>query len=122
MGVSRKKALEYADRLMARPRSALELELRRNRTGVTLLHEGRAVTHCYNTRVGLAQAQEMAVALGVPFPEIGASVKATVPNGTFFRVIAISALPLDIPEARTLLERYQEEAAMARSMGEAIEI
>ncbi len=121
MGVSRKKALDYADQLMARPRSALELELRRGRSGVTLLHEGRAVTHCYNTKVGLAQAQEMAIALGVQLPDIGQSVKASVPNGTFFRVIAISSLPLGLPEVRMLLERYQEEAAMARFMGEAIE-
>ncbi|MBI4312544.1 MAG: hypothetical protein HY681_12300 [Chloroflexi bacterium] len=121
MGVSRKKALAYADTLMERPRSGLELELRRGRTGVTLLHQGRAVTRCYNTRVGLAQAQHMAAALGVDMPALGQSVRATVPNGTFFRVIAISALPLDLPEAQPLLERYLEEAVMARSLGEALE-
>ena len=122
MGVSRKKALDYADQLMARPRGELRLELRRGRSGATLLHEGKAVTHCYGTKVGLAQAREMAIALGVKLPEVGESVEATVPNGTFFRAIAISSLPLNLPEAQLLLERYQEEAAMARSLGEAIEM
>ncbi|MBI2170818.1 MAG: hypothetical protein HYU30_02190 [Chloroflexi bacterium] len=122
MGVSRRKAQEYADRLMERPRSALELELRRGRSGTTLLHEGKAVTHCYGTKVGLAQAREMAVALGVRLPEVGASVRVTVPNGTFFRVIAISSLPLNLPEVAPLLLRYQEEAAMARTLGEGLEV
>lgn len=121
MGVSRKKALEYADQLMVRPRSELHLELRRGRSGVTLLHEGKAVTRCYGTKTGLAQAREVAIALGVELPEVGGSVKATVPNGAFYRAIAISTLPLHLPGIEPLLERYQEEAAMARNMGEGIE-
>ncbi|MBI4339848.1 MAG: hypothetical protein HY680_07825 [Chloroflexi bacterium] len=106
---------------MSRPSSALALVLRRTTSGVTLLHKGRAVTRCYNTKVGQAQAREMAVALGVELPGVGSSVAATVPNGAFYRAIAISSLPLDLPEARLLLERYQEEAAMARTQGEAME-
>ena len=121
MGLSRKKALDYAERLMEHPRAALLLELRHNKSGVTLLHNRRAVTRCYSNPVGKAQALEMARALGVGLPPIGESVQATVPNGTFYRAIAISSLDLRIPGVFALLDRLQDEAEMARSLGSAVE-
>ncbi len=121
MGVSRRKALEYADRLMARPNGGLALTLRHTKSGVTLLHAGRAVTRCYETSVGRAQSLEVAKAQGVALPPVGGSVEATVPNGTFFRAIAISSLDLRIPEAPMLLTVLQEEAEMARTTGASIE-
>jgi len=113
VGVSRKKALEYAERLMKHPRAALELVLRHNKSGVTLLHGRRAVTRCYSKPMGKAQASEMARALGVELPPLGGSVQATVPNGTFYRAIAISSLNLRIPGVFKLLDRLQDEAEMA---------
>ena len=121
MGLSRKKALGYAERLMEHPRAALELELRHNKSGVTLLHNRRAVTRCYSNPMGKAQALEMARALGVELPPMGESVQATVPNGTFYRAIAISSLDLRIPGVYRLLDRLQDEAEMARSVGAPVE-
>ena len=121
MGVSRKRALDYAEKLMERPRAAIRLRLRRGKSGTTLLHDGRTVTRCYANRLGMAQASEMAKALGVTVPEIGEHVDVTVPNGTFFRAIAISALDLRILGIDVLLERYQEEAAMSRGLGSFVE-
>lgn len=121
MGVSRKRALDYAEKLMERPRGAIRLQLRRGKSGTTLLHDGKAVTRCYANRLGEAQASEVAKALGVQVPELGEHVDVTVPNGTFFRAIAISALDLRIPGIDVLLERYQEEAAMSRGLGSFVE-
>ncbi len=121
MGVSRKRALDYAEKLMERPRAAIRLQLRRGKSGTTLLHDGKAVTRCYANRLGQAQANEVAKALGVTLPAIGEHVDVTVPNGAFFRAIAISALPLDVPGVEALLERYQQEAAMSRGLGSFVE-
>ena len=121
MGISRKKAQEYADDLMERPRAALDLILRHTKSGLTLLHGRRAVTRCYPTKVGYAQAMAMSMALGVDTPIMGEQVRVIVPNGVFYRAIAISSLDLRIPQAHILLKRLLEEAEMARGVGRPIE-
>ena len=63
----------------------------------------------------------MARALGVELPSLGGFVQATVPNGAFYRAIAISSLNLRIPGVFKLLDRLQDEAEMARSIGSPIE-
>ena len=94
MGISRSRAQDYAERLLERPRAAIDLTIRRHRSGVTLLHKGRAVTKCHATGVGEMQAEFMAVALGVELPELGSTVSVQVPAGAFYRAIAISSLDL----------------------------
>ena len=121
MGISRSKAQDYAEKLLERPRASIPLTLRRTKSGVTLLHRGRAVTKCHATGVGELQAEFMAVALGAELPPLGETALVDVPAGAFYRAIAISSLDLRRPEARLLLEQHLATAQMQRTGMHSIE-
>ena len=114
MAVSRKRALEYADHIVATPRAHVLVTLRHAKGGVTLLHQRRALTKCYITRPGMRAARFMAQALGVQVPAMGGSVQARISTGVLWRAISISCLDLRKPEAMPILERLLEEAEMQR--------
>ncbi|MBI4296974.1 MAG: hypothetical protein HY676_00400 [Chloroflexi bacterium] len=118
MGISRRKAQDYADRVLATPRSEMSLRLRRGRSGVTLYYRGRALTKCHASKVGMLAAAYMARALGVNLPAQGASTVVKVPFGVLYRAIGISSLDLRRQEAYVVLQRLIEEADMQRSAGE----
>lgn len=117
MSVSRKRALDYAESIIARPRARVPLTLRHGKCGVTLLHKGRAVTRCYITPSGIRAATFMAKALGVRVPPMGSSVQAQVSTGVLWRAISISSLDFRKEEAYHLVERLLEEAQMMRGAG-----
>ena len=117
MSVSRKRALEYADEIISVPRAHVRVTLRQVKEGVTLLHEGKALTKCYITRSGMRAAQFMAEALGVKVPPLGRSVEASVSTGVLWRAISISCLDYRKKESFLLLERLLEEAQMQRGSG-----
>lgn len=114
MSVSRKKALEYAEDLIAEPKSHVIVALRQNKSGVVLLHKGKALTRCYITSTGIRAATFMAQALGVKIPPLGSSVQARVSTGLLWRAISISCLDFRKKESYVLLERMLEEAEMMR--------
>ena len=112
---------DYAEKLLERPRASIPLTLKRTKSGVTLLHRGRAVTKCHATGVGELQAEFMAVALGAELPPLGETTSVDVPAGAFYRAIAISSLDLRRPEARLLLEQHLATAQMQRTGMRSIE-
>jgi len=114
MSVSRKKALEYADRLISRPRGRVTVRLRQGQEGVTLLHQGKAVTKCYLNRSGMRAATFMAQALGVKVPPLGGSVEAQVSTGVLWRAVSISCLDFRKQVSYVLLERLLAEAEQMR--------
>ncbi|MBI2855983.1 MAG: hypothetical protein HYX93_03960 [Chloroflexi bacterium] len=114
MSVSRRKAQKYADRLLEVPSAHLRVTLRRGKGGVTLLYQGRALTRCHSSRVGMWAAAFMAQALGVELPPEGEEVPARVSSGVLWRAVGISSLDLRKQEARVLLHRLMEEAQMQR--------
>ena len=115
MGVSRKGAWVYADALLsARGARAVPVALRHGKGGFTLLHNGRALTRCYDTRTGRLGARLVAEALGVTLPPIGASVETTVSTGILYRAVAISGMDPRRPEALPLISRLLEEAVEQR--------
>lgn len=115
MGISRRRALDYADTLLERPRGEIPLTLKRSKGGATLLHKGRAVTKCHGSRVGFLQATYMARALGVGLPPEGGKVRVKVSSGVLYRVVGISSLDLRLPEARELAAQMLATAEMQRS-------
>ncbi len=115
MGVSRKSAWAYAERLLARPSRAVRVTLRRGKGGVTLLHEGRALTRCYATNTGRVAAELVAHALGVTLPDEGGSVDAVVSTGVLYRAISLSSLDLRVAGIEPLVERLLEEAEEQRA-------
>ena len=117
MAVSRKRALEYADEVISVPRAHVRVTLRQVKDGVTLLHQGRALTKCRITRSGMRAARYMAEALGVKVPALGESVEARVSTGVLWRAISISCLDFRRQESFTLLERLLGEARMQRGSG-----
>ena len=117
MSVSRKRALEYADKVISVPRAHVPVTLRQVKDGVTLLHRGRALTRCYINRSGMRAAHFMAEALGVQVPPLGGSVEASVSTGVLWRAISISCLDFRKKESLLLLERLLEEANMQRGSG-----
>ena len=117
MSVSRKRALEYADKVISVPRAHVRVTLRQVNTGVTLLHEGRALTKCYINRSGMKAAHFMAEALGVKIPPLGDSVEARVSTGVLWRAISVSCLDFRKEESLPLLERLLGEARMQRGSG-----
>ena len=117
MSVSRKRALEYADTVVSVPRAHVRVKLRQVKGGVTLLHEGKALTKCYINRSGMRAARFMAQALGVEVPPLGGSVEASVSTGVLWRVISISCLDFRKKESTVLMERLLEEARMQRGSG-----
>ena len=114
MSISRKRALEYADEIVSVPRAHVRVTLRQVKDGVTLLHEGRALTRCYLSRSGMRTAGYMAEALGVDVPPLGGSVEARVSTGVLWRAISISCLDLRKRASFAILERLLEEATMQR--------
>ena len=117
MSVSRRRALEYADSVISVPRAHVRVTLRQIRDGVTLLHEGKALTKCYVNRSGMRAAHYMAEALGVEVPPLGSSVEARVSTGVLWRAVSISCLDFRKEESMLLLKRLLEEATMQRGAG-----
>ena len=117
MSVSRKRALEYADEIVSVPRAHVRITLRQVQEGVTLLHQGRALTKCYINPSGMRAALFMAQALGVDVPPLGGSVDASVSTGVLWRAISISCLDLRKRESYPILERLLDEANMQRGSG-----
>jgi hypothetical protein len=111
MAVSRRKATSYAERLLDRPVRDVPVVLRHGKGGVTLLHKGKAITRCHATAPGKLAAELVAMALGVPLPPIGESVKTSVSTGVLFRAVSIAGIDPRMPEAQPLLERLIHEAA-----------
>ena len=116
MSISRKRAQDYAERVLSRPRSDYLVTLRHGKGGVSLLYRGRAVTKCHASGVGVTQASYMAMALGVELPPPGERVSTSVPAGVLYRAIAISTLDLRKPEAYQLLPRLLATAEMQRTV------
>ncbi len=116
MAISRKRALEYAERALERPSSRVMVTLRHGKGGVTLLHRGRALTKCHATLPGRMVAPYLAEALGLELPEIGKSASVETTTGVLHRVIGISMLDLRHPAERTMLERLLEEAEGLRRL------
>ncbi|MCS7207473.1 MAG: hypothetical protein NZ951_06025 [Dehalococcoidia bacterium] len=114
MALSRKRALAYAEKVLATPRAHLSVTLRQGKGGVTLLHRGRALTVCPLSRNGMQAAVFVARALGVPVPPLGQKVQAEVSTGVLWRAIAISCLDFRKPSSYILLERLLEEAETLR--------
>ena len=114
MSVSRKKALDYAENLISRPRGQVRVVLRQNKGGVTLLHNGKALTKCYINRSGMRAAAYLAQALGVRVPPLGKSVEAVVSTGVLWRAVSISDMDFRKEESYPVLERLLKEAAMQR--------
>jgi len=114
MAITRKKALEHAEQIIAVPRSQVTVALRQREGGVTLLHNHRALTKCYITRSGMRAAYFMAQALGVKVPPLGGEVQTQVSTGVLWRAISISCLDFRKQESWPLLERLLGEAAMMR--------
>ena len=122
MSISRKRAQDYAERVLARPRSDYSLVLRRSKSGVSLLYRGRAVTKCHASKVGEMQAAYIALALGVELPPLGGVTSASVPAGVLYRAISISTLDLRRPEARQVLARLLATADMQRTGMRSVEV
>ncbi|MSQ07064.1 MAG: hypothetical protein EXR54_06235 [Dehalococcoidia bacterium] len=114
MSISRKKALEYADQLISRPRGRLTVKLRQGQEGVTLLHQGKALTKCHLNRSGMRAATYMAQALGVKVPALGATVEAQVSTAVIWRAVSISCLNFRKQASYILLERLLAEAEQMR--------
>ena len=114
MGISRRKAWDYAEQLLDKPSGSVPVELRHRKSGITLIHKGRVLTKCYRSKIGMFAADCIALALGVSFPQEGESSYTSVTTGVIFRAISISNLDVRIPEARILLERLLSEAADQR--------
>ncbi len=123
MALSRTKALDYAERLINRPRGETPVTIRRNKNGYTLLHNGRALTKTHASGVGAMQAQAMADALGAPLPqEIGEETTAKVGTGVLYRAIGASSLDLRRPEAQVVLQQLLATAALQRGAFPTLEI
>lgn len=123
MAISRTRALDYAERLINRPRGETLVSIRHNKNGYTLLHRGRALTRTYATQVGDLQAQAMAMALGVQLPpQRGQTVDTKVASGVLYRAISASSLDLRRPEAHIVLEQLLSTAALQRGVFRTLEV
>jgi hypothetical protein len=122
MGISRKRAQDYAESVLNRPRGETPVTLRRNKSGATLLHRGRALTKTHASNVGEVQAKLMAEVLGTELPEVGGEVSLRVPSGVLYRAISVSSLDVRRPEARALLGQIMNTAAMQRGAFNTVEI
>ena len=114
MPESHSRVSDYADELISTPRAHLNLELRQDGDGLSLLHDGRILVKCSLTREGMSAGAFMAKALGAEIPPLGQSVRARVSTGVLFRAVSISSLDFAVEESYTLLDRWLEEAAMQR--------
>ena len=121
--ISRTKALDYAERLINRPRGETPVTLRRNRNGYTLLHNRRALTKTHASAVGAMQAQAMALALGIDLPQqVGGESHAKVGSGVLYRAIGASSLDLRRPEAQVVLQQLLATAALQRGAFRTLEV
>ena len=114
MSQTHAKVSEYTEELISRPRAHLRLELRQDRDGLALLHDGRPLVECVLTREGMLAGGFLAKALGTKIPALGQSVTARVSTGVLYRAIAITTLDFDKEESYVLLERLLEEAELQR--------
>ena len=114
ISISRKRALEYAEKLISTPRSHVRVVLRQTKGGVTLIHNRKALTKCYINRSGMRAAAYMAQALGVKVPALGESVIARISTGVLWRAVSISDMDFRKKESYPVLERLLMEAAMQR--------
>ena len=114
MSTSRAKAWVYAEKLLARPQRRIEVTLRSGKSGVSLLHERRAMVVCLNTRIGRLQAELVARALGVELPDVGESVAVGVSSGVLHRVMSISTMDPTDEDIWPLFRRLLEEAEEMR--------
>ncbi len=110
----RKDSWTYAEKILSRPNGSVKVELRNNKSGVSLLHNKRLLTRCDKSGTGNLSAYCMGLALGSSLPPQGESVSITVSTGVLFRAISVSNLDMRIPEARVLTERLLSEAAEQR--------
>ena len=123
MALSRTKALDYAERLINRPRGETPVTIRCNKNGYTLLHNRRALTKTHASGVGVLQAQAMADALGVGLPqEVGEETTAKVGTGVLYRAVGASSLDLRRPEAQVVLEQLLATAALQRGAFRTLEV
>ena len=106
---------DYADELISTPRAHLALELRQDDEGLELVYHDRQRVRCFLTRQGMAAANYIATALGVPIPPLGETVRARVSTGVLFRAISIASLDYDVEESYILLERWLQEASLQRT-------
>ena len=117
MGISRKRAWEYTEKVLDVPRRRVHVVLKHGKAGVVLLHSGRVLTRCYPSRVGRSGAEFMARSLGVEIPRLGSSVDAFVSTGVLFRAISIASLDLRRSATHAILQRMLEEAEFQRGSG-----
>ena len=110
----RKDSWTYAEKILSRPNGSVKVELRNNKSGVSLLHNKRLLTRCDKSGTGNLSAYCMGLALRSSLPPQGESVSITVSTGVLFRAISVSNLDMRIPEARVLTERLLSEAAEQR--------
>ena len=123
MALSRTKALDYAERLINRPRGETPVTIKRNKNGYTLLHNRRTLTKTHASGVGALQAQAMADALGVDLPrEVGGESSTSVGTGALYRAIGASSLDLRRPEAQVVLQQLLATAALQRGAFRTLEI
>ena len=122
MAISRTRAQDYAETVINRPQGATPVTLRRHKNGVTLLHQGRALTKTHASKVGELQAMLMAEVLGVALPEVGGEVSTKVASGLLYRAIAVSSLDVRKPEALAVLGPLMRTAAMQRGAFNTVEV
>lgn len=108
------KIHEYANELVATPRSHLRMELQQGDNGLILVYDGKPVMECYLTPEGMMAGGFMAQALGVKLPPRGESVPVRVSTGVLFRAMSIADLDYSVAESAVILERMLEEADMMR--------
>jgi hypothetical protein len=116
--VSRKQALEYAYKLVEKPRSHLRVELNQDKSGVSVTHKGRVLTRVYLNRSGMNAAVAISEAMGIKLPALGESNSGLVSTGLLYRVFALSQLDFRNPASYELAAELVDEAiSMQRGGG-----
>ncbi len=110
MTVSRKQALEYGYKLLERPRSHLRVELRQDKSGVSVTHKGRVLTRVFLNRSGMNAAVAMSEAMAIKLPALGESNSGLVSTGLLYRVLALSQLDFRNPASYELAGTLVDEA------------
>ncbi len=108
--VSRKQALEYAYKLLEKPRSHLRVELNQDKSGVSVTHKGRVITRVFLNRSGMNAAVAMSEAMAIKLPALGKSNSGLVSTGLLYRVLALSQLDFRNPAAYELAAELVDEA------------
>ena len=116
--VSRQQALEYGYKLLERPRSHLRVELRQDKSGVSVTHKGRVLTRVFLNRSGMNAAVAMSEAMAIKLPALGDSNSGLVSTGLLYRVLALSQLDFRNPASYELAGTLVDEAiSMQRGGG-----